>query len=129
MHTVLLAHYEDIYLLPAFKKLLDHDIVGNLQEIHVSLGLGRLCWSHIHSIDLISFYLGRSAITDVRAVAMPDSFQSEKFNLDGDPFINFMRPMVVMETHLSIFMQFSLPNWFMSVSCAEDTSCRHVQWL
>lgn len=79
------------YLSPYLQAqaLLHSGHIGCLREVQVSLGAGRLCWTQIHAIDLISAFLSPASISEVRAVADPASFSVEKFLLDGDPMLRF----------------------------------------
>ena len=79
------------YLSPYLQaqSLLHSGHIGCLREVQVSLGAGRLCWTQIHAIDLISAFLAPASISEVRAVADPASYSAEKFLLDGDPMLRF----------------------------------------
>lgn len=63
--------------------------IGHLQEVQVALGPGRLCWSQIHGIDLIETFLSDLEITEVRAIAVPDSYAARGLYLDGDPLLRY----------------------------------------
>ena len=79
------------YLAPYLQaqELVHSGYIGCLQEAHVAFGLARLCWTHIHAIDLISAFLAPASISEVRALAEPSSFRSDNFLLDGDPLLRF----------------------------------------
>ena len=68
-------------------KLLNSGRIGCLKEVHAALGFARLCWTQIHSIDLIAAFLAPALITEVRAVAEPSSFSVDGFLIDGDPIV------------------------------------------
>lgn len=63
--------------------------IGCLREVQVALGSGQLCWTQIHSIDLIAAFLAPASITEVRATAETDSFSTDGYLLDGDPVLCF----------------------------------------
>ena len=69
--------------------------IGALQEVHVALGFGRLCWTQIHAIDLIAACLAPAAVTEVRALADPTSYSASGALLDGDPLLWFARFVTV----------------------------------
>ncbi len=79
------------YLSPYLQAqdLLHSGYIGRLQEVHVALGLARLCWTQIHAIDLITAFLAPAVISEVRAVADSSSFRAKGSLLDGDPLLRF----------------------------------------
>jgi scyllo-inositol 2-dehydrogenase (NAD+) len=64
--------------------------IGSLQQVQVNLGFGALCWTQIHAIDLIAAFLDLNTVTEVRALADPNSFNSNGYVLDGDPLMRFV---------------------------------------
>lgn len=81
------------YLTPYTQalSLLANGKIGALHEVHVAFGLGRLCWTQVHAIDLISLSLQPHDIVEVRSVADELSYESNGYVLDGDPFVSFAR--------------------------------------
>jgi len=79
------------YLAPYRKaySLYRESCIGRLQEVQVAFGSGRLCWSQIHAIDLISSFLADLEITEVRAIADPATYNAKGLLLDGDPLLRY----------------------------------------
>jgi scyllo-inositol 2-dehydrogenase (NAD+) len=76
--------YHPIYRRAA--RLVADGEIGELREIIIGFGAGRLLWTHAHSVDLILFLAGACAIDWVQAeFAHPTATQGDE--IDDDPLL------------------------------------------